>query len=133
MIHRHFHDYYIGNCSIKSSHFCCCFYIRIYIIFERHSNSLPRYQDLNVYRLRPVTLDGGVGLKQLRTEGCVIISSCFYKILLAKGIFLARQSGMVEVGRFWANGGSWQVRFLSKKREKKKSAAAFFLIHGSNN
>ena len=48
------------------SHFCCCFYIRIYIIFERHSNSLPRYQDLNVYRLRPVTLDGGVGLKQLR-------------------------------------------------------------------
>ena len=46
--------------------FCCCFYIRIYIIFERHSNSLPRYQDLNVYRLRPVTLDGGVGLKKLR-------------------------------------------------------------------
>ena len=48
------------------SNFVVVFYIRIYIIFERHSNSLPRYQDLNVYRLRPVTLDGGVGLKQLR-------------------------------------------------------------------
>jgi hypothetical protein len=38
-----------------------------------------------------------------------------FKILLVKEIFLARQSGisgMVEVGRFWANGGSWQVRFL---------------------
>ena len=46
-----------------------------------------------------------------------VLSPLPFKILLevVKEIFLARiprQSGMVEVGRFWAKGGSWQVRFL---------------------
>ena len=37
-----------------------------------------------------------------------------FKILLVKEIFLARQSGMVEVGRFWANGGSLKFGSYNK-------------------